>query len=260
MADEDLVACAAADGGERFDADEAAAATAAPIAPAAASTYVEVPDTRPFGTRKPLEIQYCPNCSYPPEYCEFSGKLQGCIPFLKKTLYKGKDISALEHRGKGKEVPVGPTPEEIAAAAASTGETTKITVNVGGKTKARDLEVHVQAVERRPRRYTTSVTGLHLFGKTLSDACKTFKKQFASGATVVKDASNVERIDIQGDVAEALALYITKKMAIPWNVVFITAVEGKKERAFKKDPALGEDSDDEEDDDDDDDDDDSDDE
>ena len=71
-----------------------------------------------MGKRKPLDVLYCPNCTYPPEYCEYSGKLQGCIPFLKKTLYKGKDTSALEHRGKGKEQLAGPTPEEIAAAAA----------------------------------------------------------------------------------------------------------------------------------------------
>lgn len=50
---------------------------------------------------------------------------------------------------------------------------------------------------RNKRKCVTTVRGLDLFGIKLGDAAKKFGKKFACGASVVKDASGKEEIDVQ---------------------------------------------------------------
>jgi density-regulated protein DRP1 len=55
------------------------------------------------------------------------------------------------------------------------------------------------------------VSGLEQYGVKLSDAAKKLGKKFACGASVIKDASNREQIDVQGDVMDELAEFLCKE-------------------------------------------------
>jgi translation initiation factor 1 (eIF-1/SUI1) len=65
--------------------------------------------------------------------------------------------------------------------------------------KAVKKQIVVERATRNKRKCVTSVLGLELFGVKLAEAAKKFGKKFACGASVVKDASNKEQIDVQGD-------------------------------------------------------------
>jgi density-regulated protein DRP1 len=58
-------------------------------------------------------------------------------------------------------------------------------------------QVLIERATRNKRKCITTVIGLDLFGVKLADASKKFGKKFACGASVTKDASNKEQIDVQ---------------------------------------------------------------
>ena len=141
-----------------------------------------------------ITLIYCPNCDFPPEYCEYSGKIDGCIPFLKETLYKDKDMSNVKQRGKRILKPINNT-------------------NI----KTQKILIHV--VQRQPHKYQTIITGLDLYGIILSEAEKQFQKEFACTAKVSKKTSNLKSICIQGDVSDPLYKFLCKIMKIPPDMI-----------------------------------------
>ena len=62
------------------------------------------------------------------------------------------------------------------------------------------LQVTIERATRNKRKCVTTVIGLDQFGVKLADASKKFGKKFACGASVTKDASNKEQIDVQARV------------------------------------------------------------
>lgn len=69
----------------------------------------------------------------------------------------------------------------------------------------------MERATRNKRKCVTSVLGLELFGVKLAEAAKKFGKKFACGASVVKDASNKEQIDVQGDCMDELVEFLVKE-------------------------------------------------
>lgn len=67
------------------------------------------------------------------------------------------------------------------------------------------LQLLIERATRNKRKCITSVIGLDLFGVKLADASKKFGKKFACGASVTKDASNKEQIDVQARRSRAAA-------------------------------------------------------
>ena len=65
------------------------------------------------------------------------------------------------------------------------------------------LQVTIERATRNKRKCVTTVIGLDQFGVKLADASKKFGKKFACGASVTKDASNKEQIDVQARVARS---------------------------------------------------------
>ena len=141
-----------------------------------------------YGT--PLVVEYCPHCSMPFEYCQYSPTFkERCLPFLQSKL----------------------TEEELARALGQTSLEGGI-VDVGGK-KSRIVskevavlvtKVVIARIQRQKKKYDTSVLGLEtvpaLKGK-LEDAAKFFKKKFSCGASVGKTPSGAPEVTIQGDVS-----------------------------------------------------------
>ena len=65
------------------------------------------------------------------------------------------------------------------------------------------LQVTIERATRNKRKCVTTVVGLDQFGVKLAEASKKFGKKFACGASVTKDASNKEQIDVQARVARS---------------------------------------------------------
>ena len=59
------------------------------------------------------------------------------------------------------------------------------------------LQLVIERATRNKRKCVTTVIGLDMFGVKLAEASKKFGKKFACGASVTKDASNKEQIDVQ---------------------------------------------------------------
>eukprot|EP00793_Prasinoderma_coloniale_P005821 PRCOL_00004295-RA len=191
-----------------------------------------------------VEVFYCGVSGLPPEYIEWLGKdeVERCKPWLKANYprvyelwpeWEGEDGGSGD-AGEGPSAQAGGAGGEGADAAAD--ELAKLAVGdkekksgKGGKKKKKEKELVVTKAVRNKRKCITTVTGLHHWKVKLSEASKLFGKKFACGASVTKNASQVEEIDIQGDCLYEVTELILKKYpdvdkdAIYW-------VEDKKKR------------------------------
>jgi len=105
----------------------------------------------------------------------------------------------------------------------------------GGKVKKKAKpEVVMERNVRNKRKCITSVTGLDTFKVKLGEAAKLFGKKFASGASVVKNASGKEQIDIQGDCLDQLPAVILKHYGKEAGIekAHIFMMEGKSKQPF----------------------------
>lgn len=64
-------------------------------------------------------------------------------------------------------------------------------------------QIVIERAVRNKRKCVTTIRGLDLYGYKLADAAKKFGKKFACGASVVKDATGKEEIDIQARAVPA---------------------------------------------------------
>ena len=97
------------------------------------------------------------------------------------------------------------------------------------KKKKKDKELVITKAVRNKRKCITTVTGLHHWKVKLSEAAKLFGKKFACGASVTKNASQIEEIDVQGDCLYEIAQLILQKYPdVPKDAFYF--VEDKKKR------------------------------
>eukprot|EP01061_Rhynchopus_euleeides_P007130 TRINITY_DN16106_c0_g1_i1.p1 TRINITY_DN16106_c0_g1~~TRINITY_DN16106_c0_g1_i1.p1 ORF type:complete len:208 (+),score=83.21 TRINITY_DN16106_c0_g1_i1:91-714(+) len=151
----------------------------------------------------PLVIPYCPNCSFPAEFCEFSGKLEGCKPWLETQKIS---LDSLENKGKKKKDK-------------KDDDGTK-ELPGGKKKKANAREVVVAVQRRGGRKHITTVKGMDMFDHKLDEIAKAFKKSFSCGAAVVSNAGQPDAIEIQGDVQSALLERLPTKFKIPKGSIY----------------------------------------
>jgi len=151
------------------------------------------------------ELEYCPTCGLPPDFCVFGPSWKQCQPWclenypqyypnlLGKSIDDAKKTAAeVEAKGKVKELP-------------------------GGKIKrSASPSIQIKKMSRGGRKCVTSVAGLELFSVKLDEAAKKFKNKFACGAAVVKGDNGLpDTVDIQGDFYEELSELITKDFKVP---------------------------------------------
>eukprot|EP01062_Namystynia_karyoxenos_P064151 TRINITY_DN57038_c0_g1_i1.p1 TRINITY_DN57038_c0_g1~~TRINITY_DN57038_c0_g1_i1.p1 ORF type:complete len:270 (+),score=124.46 TRINITY_DN57038_c0_g1_i1:72-881(+) len=185
------------------DADGAASPPPAAAA-AAADDSSDDGDLAEELSRRPMVVEYCPVCTFPAEFCEFSGKLEQCKPWLEEQLAKGLrglELEGMKEKGKAKKAPTGELP--------------------GGKKKKEKAKEVVVAVTRRGgRKHITTVRGLDAFGHKLDELAKTFKKQFSCGCAVVSNPGQTDAIEVQGDVMDTMLEVLPKKYKIPVEAVW----------------------------------------
>jgi density-regulated protein DRP1 len=180
--------------------------------------------SKPIG----VQVEYCPKCTFPFEYCEYAGMIEQCKPGLmewmkrKAVATEGEgeiDEASLENKVKQKKK----TPEGVEK------------MLPGGKVKKKEENMVVISVaSRQKRKAVTSITGLELFGVKLADAAKDFKKKFSCGAAVVKTPTGKEQIDIQGEFRDQLLEMWEKQFkTIPKSAVFVVDEGKNKVAAFE---------------------------
>lgn len=169
--------------------------------------------------QEPVEVLYCPICTFPAEMCEFSGMMDKCRPWL---LEHAAELADAEERGRKRRI-------------LTEKERLEAMLEGRGVKKALERIVVIDVQRRTGRRMITSVFGMDLFGFNMTDLSREWRKTFSCGAGVraAEEGKNQDCIDIQGSVAEQLAELMVTKYKIPRESVFI--MENKKKVAFFKD-------------------------
>ena len=169
-------------------------------------------------------IKYSPVDGFPAEYVEYNGSLEENMPWLLEnypdlvlqTKKKQTVSEYAEQDGEGEE-------EE---------EKSKKKKGGGGKKKSGDGRVIIERIERRKRKYVTSIVGLEYYDIKVKPAAKDMGKKFASGSTVTKNAHNQKTIDIQGDVSYDVPDFIIQQWPqIPKDSLYFLE-KGKKSKCF----------------------------
>lgn len=137
----------------------------------------------------PQDIQYCPTCGLPPDFCIWGPTWAKCQPWCMQNYpqYYPELCGVSLDDAKKK-----------AAEAVAKGKVKELP---GGKKKVEaSPEVTIKKLSRGGRKCVTVVTGMDFFGVKLDDAAKKFKKKFSCGVSVVKGEGGApDSVDIQGD-------------------------------------------------------------
>lgn len=167
------------------------------------------------------EVIYCDVCSYPPEYCEFSGKLKRCKKWLNDThpdlyakLYGDANDDEVTRLGK-KLVESSIGEERENKLEADLLKLQKREENKEQRELAKKLssKVIIKREARTKRKFIVAIQGLEVFGIDMKKVAKTFASKFATGCSVSKNAEKKEEIVIQGDVIDSVESYIHQLLA-----------------------------------------------
>eukprot|EP00045_Choanoeca_perplexa_P010838 m.112409 g.112409 ORF g.112409 m.112409 type:complete len:226 (-) comp15410_c0_seq1:3906-4583(-) len=161
---------------------------------------IEAPD--------PIEVECCPVCTMPYEYCEFSPTKKKCLqnlqadkPELFAELYGEVDVETMDEDRKssrgGKAQPGKPTKKK--------GEENK--------------GVIVSRSTRNKKKFVTTIEGLKKFGLDLKQVSKALRNRFAASSSV----SDEDEIIVQGDVTPDIVQFLGKKFpgAVPPKEIHI---------------------------------------
>lgn len=163
----------------------------------------------------PVEVLYCPNCTFPAEMCEFSGMYEKCQPWLREH---AAELAEAVERGRKRRV----LTEKGRLEARIEGR--------GGK-KALERIIVLETMKVRTS-INTFVTGMDLFGFNLKDLSREWRKRFSCGAGVRDPEVGKEQcaIQIQGNVEETLANMLVDKYKIPKGSIY--KYVGKKKAPY----------------------------
>lgn len=179
---------------------------------------------------EPVEVAYCPHCSMPFEYCEYSPVFEKCSAYLKEKnpellatfTYKSTEepaVASLSISDSSSEA----APSESAAAPAPAEQKAE------KKAKAAPV-ITIHKFARNRTKFTTVVRGLEHFGPLspstqftphpsasigldLKSSAKLFSKKFACSSSVVRE-NDIEEIQIQGDVEYDLPDIIENELKV----------------------------------------------
>lgn len=160
-------------------------------------------------------VVYCDVCSFPPDYCEFSGKLKRCKVWLRENhadlytkLYgeSEDEVDAMSSKLAGSSI--GEEREEKLEKDLKKLETKQENKEQRELAKKLSSKVIIKREARTKRKFILAISGLEVFDVDMKKLAKTFASKFATGCSVSKNAEKKEEIVIQGDVLEAVEKYI----------------------------------------------------
>ena len=182
--------------------------TASDDAPKPAATQKHADPTSDTSTSHVVTVKYCPNCSLPAEFCQFSGVFEKCKPWLFSQS----------------------TEDEVAALAEATeqGKKRKETVaQPGNPRKARPRVVNVVVKKRQGKKMMTLIEGLDIFGLSAKNLTLDFKKRFNCGCAVVDEPGKHEVLEVQGNVGDAVKEYLVEKHGIQEDCIKVEVTNKK---------------------------------
>jgi len=142
------------------------------------------------GTKYPICVEYCGNCSMPFEYCDYYPDQEGCKKWLASNL-----PDQFEKLNAGNEEGDGDADEKKRQKRGGKGMK---------KVKKKEVEAEKMIVlsiaPRGKKKAVTVVKGLKTFGIDLKVAQKFFSSRFACSSSVQGD----DEVIIQGDVKDEL--------------------------------------------------------
>jgi density-regulated protein DRP1 len=163
----------------------------------------EVDAREPTDATRIMEVEYCPTCTCPPEYCEYVSCTRLAAEKLDKVTLEQPESSA----GK---VDDDATATEATTATDEGGDGEKKKSSSSKKKKGNVKEVVITRLSRNRRKMITNVVGLEKFDVDLKEASKAFGKKFACGCSVTKGATGKDELDLQGDYSEKMGELIIK--------------------------------------------------
>lgn len=172
---------------------------------ASASTAESGPVT--VSKRDAVKVTYCPQCTLPVEFCQYSGMFETCKPWLIQNLPADEAAKYIDAEERGRKQKAGGAPS-------------------GGK-KAKVKEVTIQINKRAKHKFTTIVRGLDAFGHDLKAIAADWKKRFSCGTAVESSPGTPDGIEVQGDVADAVIDLLQAQYDVPADAIF-TVEKDKK--------------------------------
>ncbi|CAI1515437.1 hypothetical protein SEUBUCD646_0J02130 [Saccharomyces eubayanus] len=164
------------------------------------------------------EVVYCGVCSYPPDYCEFSGKLKRCKVWLSENhpdLYAqlyGTEENAQEEveavTTKLAESSIGEAREEKLEKDLLRIQKKQENKEQRELAKKLSSKVIIKREARTKKKFIVAISGLEVFDIDMKKLAKTFASRFATGCSVSKNVEKKEEVVIQGDVMDEVETYI----------------------------------------------------
>ncbi|SCU82452.1 LAME_0C01200g1_1 [Lachancea meyersii CBS 8951] len=160
-------------------------------------------------------IVYCKVCSYPLDYCEFSGKLKRCKVWVTEnhpelySQYYG-DTETEEATNKLAASSIGDEREEKLEKDLKRLQSKQENREQRELAKKLSSKVIIKREARTKRKCMIAISGLEVFEIDMKKLAKTFASKFATGCSVSKNAEKKEEIVIQGDLADEAEAYIHK--------------------------------------------------
>lgn len=178
----------------------------------------DVDDAELIVTREyPVEVLYCPICSFPAEMCEFSGMMEKCRPWLQEH---AAELATAEEKGRKRRI------------LTEQGRLEKLLEGGAGRKHVITRSVVVEVDDHDRKRQLTIVTGMDLFGFNLKDLSREWRKQFSAGAGVreAEEKHEQSRVEVQGNVATQLGKMFQTKYKIPPECVFRIVKDADKKK------------------------------
>ncbi|CAI4044946.1 hypothetical protein SUVZ_10G2040 [Saccharomyces uvarum] len=164
------------------------------------------------------EVVYCGVCSYPPDYCEFSGKLKRCKvwlsenhPDLYANLYGAEENPQEEVEAvttKLAESSIGEAREEKLEKDLLRIQKKQENKEQRELAKKLSSKVIIKREARTKKKFIVAISGLEVFDIDMKKLAKTFASRFATGCSVSKNVEKKEEVVIQGDVMDEVEAYI----------------------------------------------------
>ncbi|CCE61552.1 hypothetical protein TPHA_0A04770 [Tetrapisispora phaffii CBS 4417] len=164
------------------------------------------------------EVVYCGVCTFPPEYCEFTGKLKRCKVWLKENhsdlyekLYGDEEVGDKEVSGVAKNLAdssIGEEREEKLEKDLKRLQTKQENREQRELAKKLSSKVVIKREARTKRKFIVAISGLEVFEVDMKKLAKTFASKFATGCSVSKNAEKKDEVVIQGDVLEEVQKHI----------------------------------------------------
>eukprot|EP00796_Vickermania_ingenoplastis_P003746 gene3746-2642_t len=159
----------------------------------------------------PMQVLYCPVCTFPAEMCEYSGIMDKCRPWLQEH---AAELADAEEKGRKRRVLTEKERLE------------KLLAGAYSRKHVVTQRIIVELDDHNPKRLLTLVTGMDLFGFNLKDIAREWRKKEP------EEKHEQSRLEAQGNVVQKLAKMFVDNYKVPKECVFYVVREGKKKTQY----------------------------